>query len=237
MDIEYVLSWAVIAGIVYLFFKFAAKASNASSEQHSQVRKSALQKANRIITKNRKKLGLQRLKSIHHDPYGKVVLQHWMEKEIPYFIDHHILPVLTDAERVHFSLGGRKELVEMIERVASEVKNEKNEFKSSMSGHDFELFCAEKLKKEGWIVEVTRNGPDQGIDLIISKRKRRIGVQCKKYSRPVGNKAVQEVKTGLLHYGLDEGVVIGCGGFTHAAIQLAQSNRIAMKHYLETESI
>ncbi|MGS0524884.1 restriction endonuclease [Zobellia nedashkovskayae] len=64
-----------------------------------------------------------------------------------------------------------------------------------------------------------------------------IGVQCKKYSRPIGNKAVQEVKAGIAHYNLNHGIVLANNKFTKAATELALTNGIDLVHYLDIVKI
>lgn len=48
-------------------------------------------------------------------------------------------------------------------------------------------------------------------------------IQCKLYSAPVGNKAVQEVHAGKAHYQCDVGVVATNSTFTKAAVELAET--------------
>ena len=94
------------------------------------------------------------------------------------------------------------------------------------TGFDFEIFCEQKLTNEGWVVTKTKSGADQGLDLIAQKGKQRIGIQCKKYARPVGNKAVQEVISGLQFYNNPQGAVLTNNTFTKSAIQLANASNI-----------
>ena len=48
-------------------------------------------------------------------------------------------------------------------------------------------------------------------------------IQCKRYAKPVGNKAVQEVVVAKIHSGVDYGCVIATGGFTKSAVELANT--------------
>lgn len=66
-----------------------------------------------------------------------------------------------------------------------------------MNGHKFEYKCARMLRRKGFHhVEVTKKSGDQGVDIIAYKHFSKYAVQCKYYSYPVGNKAVQEVYAG-----------------------------------------
>ena len=42
---------------------------------------------------------------------------------------------------------------------------------------------------------------------------------------------------GLLHYNLDDGIVLANNSFTKSAIELAQSNGIELVHYLDIQKI
>jgi hypothetical protein len=97
-----------------------------------------------------------------------------------------------------------------------------------MNGYEFENFVAELFRKMGYKAEVTRASGDQGIDVIIQKNGRKIGVQAKCYSKAVANKAIQEVVAGLNYYGLDKGIVITNNYFTNSAVELAGKNNIIL---------
>ena len=101
-------------------------------------------------------------------------------------------------------------------------------------GIDFEHWCAEKIEAQGWSVTVSQASGDQGIDLVCSKDSVTVAVQCKRYSTPIGNKAIQEVYTGARHYLADAAVVVGTGGFTRSAEELARSTGVIL---LDAENI
>lgn len=99
----------------------------------------------------------------------------------------------------------------------------------SMEGHDFEFFCAELLKKNGFLdVEVTKGSGDQGIDIIAFKDGIKYGVQCKCYSSDIGNKAVQEAFSGKTFYHCHVASVLTNRYFTASAKELAESNGILL---------
>ena len=98
-----------------------------------------------------------------------------------------------------------------------------------MDGHDFEYFCADLLRRNGFYnVKVTQESNDQGIDIVAEKDGILYGIQCKRYSSDVGNKAVQEVFSGLAFYHCHVGVVLTNQHFTKSAIELAQVNRVLL---------
>lgn len=99
----------------------------------------------------------------------------------------------------------------------------------NMEGHDFECFCAELLKKNGFKdVIVTNGSSDQGVDIIAEKESIKYGIQCKCYSSDIGNRAVQEIYAGKAFYKCHVGIVLTNRYFTKSAKKLAQSNGIIL---------
>lgn len=94
--------------------------------------------------------------------------------------------------------------------------------KKEINGHQYEYQCAEKLKKNGFSkVIVTKGSHDQGIDVIAHNKGKKYGIQCKYYSSPVGNHAVQEAFAGAKYHDCDIAVVMTNTTFTNSAKQLA----------------
>ena len=98
-----------------------------------------------------------------------------------------------------------------------------------MEGHDFEYYCADLLKKQGFIdVEVTRGSGDFGADILAEKDGVTYAVQCKCYDKPIGVKAVQEIYAGRDFYDRMVGVVMTNQYFTQPAVELAQKLKIML---------
>ena len=77
-----------------------------------------------------------------------------------------------------------------------------------MEGHDFEYYCADLLKANGFTeAVVTKGSGDFGADILAEKDGITYAVQCKCYDKPIGVKAVQEVYAGRDYYGKMVGVV------------------------------
>jgi restriction system protein len=86
---------------------------------------------------------------------------------------------------------------------------------------DYERFCALLLQQKGWKTRDTRVTGDFGGDIVARRGKVKIVVQCKRYSSPVGVKAVQEVHAAKAYYQADKTAVMTPIGFTKAARELA----------------
>jgi len=87
----------------------------------------------------------------------------------------------------------------------------------SLRGVDFENFLQQVFQALGYTVQTTKASGDQGIDLILTLRGRRIGIQAKGWSGSVGNKAVQEAFFGSAFYNCDACAVITNSDFTATA--------------------
>ena len=97
----------------------------------------------------------------------------------------------------------------------------------------FEKNCAEFLKLIGWSAELTKASGDQGADIIAWKEGVKVVCQCKKYSKAVGNKAVQEAFAAKQYYKANAGAVITNAKFTRSAMDLATATDIKLFHFQE----
>lgn len=99
----------------------------------------------------------------------------------------------------------------------------------SMEGHRFEYWCADLLRKIGFIdVEVTQGSGDQGVDIIAKKDGIKYAIQCKCYSSDLGNKPVQEVNTGKAIYHCQIGAVITNRYFTQGGKEAAEATGVLL---------
>lgn len=99
----------------------------------------------------------------------------------------------------------------------------------NMEGHQFEYFCADLLRKNGFInVEVTQGSGDYGIDVLAEKDEIKYAIQCKCYSKNISNTAVQEAHSGKDIYNCDVGVVMTNRYFTKSAIETAKKHKIKL---------
>lgn len=115
-------------------------------------------------------------------------------------------------------------------------KYEVNEL-DEIEGHDFEYYCAELLKKRGFIdVTVTKGSGDYGVDVLAEKDGVTYAIQCKAYATPVGVKAVQEAFAGREYYDRMVGAVLTNQYFTKPAVEAAKKLKILLwdRGYLDS---
>ncbi len=94
-----------------------------------------------------------------------------------------------------------------------------------LTGKQFETFLERILLPTMGFndIQSTKKSGDYGADLISWRSKQKFVIQSKRYNRPVGLKAVQEVYAARKHYKTDCCMVASNQSFTHAAQNLALS--------------
>lgn len=99
-----------------------------------------------------------------------------------------------------------------------------------MSGYEYEEYSARYLESVGYKnVQITPKSRDFGADIIAwDNFGNKCCFQCKKYSKPVGIKAVQEVSSARIHYNCQVAAVLTNSSYTKAARELAQSNNVQL---------
>jgi HJR/Mrr/RecB family endonuclease len=95
----------------------------------------------------------------------------------------------------------------------------------SLRSVDFEHFLTRVFEMLGYHVDRTKATADQGADLIVTGKGRRIAVQAKGYADGVGNHSVMEVTAGMSYYKCDSCAVITNSRFTRAAKHLATATQ------------
>ncbi len=122
-----------------------------------------------------------------------------------------------------------------LDKLKQEKKLQEAIIKSNISQIDklspfmFEEWVGRFLRNMGYKTQVTKRSGDYGIDVIAENEDIRIGIQVKKFSKPVGIKAVQEVISGMTYYNCNEGwVITSTTAFTPAAHSLAAKQNIRL---------
>ena len=92
--------------------------------------------------------------------------------------------------------GNQQEISSTLNRI--DMYNNQYDY---MTGEDFEVYVAMILQQIGFVnVQLTKGSGDQGVDIIAEKDGVKYAFQCKRYDKPVGSKAVQEVFAGKFFY-------------------------------------
>lgn len=96
---------------------------------------------------------------------------------------------------------------------------------------EYEHHCADMLRERGWTIQLTPASRDGGADFVAEKSGVRIVFQCKRYSQPVGNKAVQEVTSAVRLYHGNVACVVAPNGYTRQAQREATGLSVHLLHH------
>lgn len=105
-----------------------------------------------------------------------------------------------------------------------------------MDGHEFEHFCADLLRIDGFhSIVVTQGSGDQGVDITAAKGGAKYAIQCKRVSRKLGNKPIQEVVSGKGMYNCSKTIVMTNQYFTKGGVEAAKANEVILwdRDYLQ----
>lgn len=103
------------------------------------------------------------------------------------------------------------------------------EYINNLDGYQFESFTKLLLEKNSFKnVSISKSSNDYGIDVIATKNNYTYAIQCKRYNKPVGIKAIQEAISGCTYYNCDIPVVFTNNTFSKAAINLAKNNEVEL---------
>ena len=182
-------------------------------------------------------LSVKQKQLVVHDGYGNYELKPWID-HVAYFIDSVILrearALGLDAEAAAEGSRLRAALTRTLLatlHAQSESSTGPVDDADIISGEHYETLCRNLLQDGGWRVETTPVTGDQGADLIAEAQGRRVVIQCKFYSRPVGNKAVQEAHAALGFHAGDWAAVVSNASFTRSARDLARATDVILLHH------
>ncbi len=206
--------------------------------QRSRLTSQALERVSGIVSLHIEALTRRRAQLVQPDAYGKLQLERW-QKEIDYFIQRQVMPSLSPGY-VKALQRNRPNVFAAIEQqvvAATTITKPFTQFSDNFTPAEFEVFCAQSLRESGWDARVTKGSRDQGVDVIAVRGGLRVVVQCKLYTGPVGNKAVQEVSAGRAHENAHYGVVVSNSRYTASAAALAKTNRILLLHHRDLPNL
>lgn len=128
---------------------------------------------------------------------------------------------VCDADRLCHTQARAREL-KQFEQSLQKKKSTKISDIDTMTGYEFEDFLMSLFTKLGYRVEQRKRSHGQGLDFLLERHGERIACQVKRYKKPVGNKAIQEVIAARDYYRCQRALVVTNSRFTTAAKQLAE---------------
>ncbi len=167
------------------------------------------------------------------DEYGGVIKDNKFNEFERFLLSRKIINCSFEEELSENREVIFNEFSKLCHRIEKENKREGGLFDPlsyPKDGLEFEKWVADQLEKFGWQAYKSPSSGDQGIDVIGEFNGISLGIQCKLYSDPVGNKAVQECLSGKYYYELDFAGVLTNSTYTKSAIELAKKTDIQLLH-------
>jgi restriction system protein len=99
----------------------------------------------------------------------------------------------------------------------------------TMTWRQFEVLVSEAFRRQGYSVQETEDGPDGGVDLVISKEGETYLVQCKQWkTSKIGVPKIRELYGVVASQGVAGGIFVASGDYTQEATTFAKANRIRL---------
>jgi len=185
-----------------------------------QVKVKAIRHCSNIIEKHGQELRLKRRDMILDLGYGRLDDTRW-RKEKKYFIENILRS--DNVVQKNYQWLDLDSLIEECCRTNTATRPPPHGNPIA-----FEQYCAGLLSRAGWDSSTTKASGDQGADICAKFGTLSIVLQCKQYSHPVGNKAVQEVRSAKDHYMVKFAAVVASAGYTQSAKDLARTNDVLL---------
>ena len=96
------------------------------------------------------------------------------------------------------------------------------------TGHQFETEVAKVYQTYGYKTTVSKAGGDGGIDIVLTKGKEKIAVQCKHHAKPVSPAVVRDLYGTILANGYSHGILVSLRGFTQGTKDFAKGKPIEL---------
>lgn len=210
-----------------------------------------------VVSNHAKILLRKKSQKIYADDYGREISDEWM-RELQYFAKNIFMPSLErevirhgmNFEEINVDLDVQSKFavehwVYAIDLDLAYKQDEQSagcpdfevelDLDEVVSGHDYEFFVSDLIRRAGWLATVTPGSGDHGADIIAELGGERVAVQCKYFSSPVGNKSVQEAYSAKGFYDCDHACVVTSSSFTPAAKKAAAKLGVSLLHHSEIE--
>ena len=227
---EWIIGFCFFVGVIILVNKQYAKneAANLAAIGMQIVNEHALVLRRRME------------QTVTEGAYGETIVNDW-HKEQKYFFYNIFSPLFIERFPNHVRYTTQyleQSCYNFIAQVCANTELPIYEDGAYLSDPiEFERWCAQRLRDNGWRARMTKGSGDQGVDVFAEKDGRRIVLQCKLYSNPVGNKAVQEAHAAKVFENANAAFVVTNSSYTKSARALAQRTGVRLIHMDELLNI
>ncbi|MFG3593077.1 restriction endonuclease [Bradyrhizobium sp. RDI18] len=191
--------------------------------------------AKAIIQQHAKTLRRRRDQTVFFGAYQEVNIDKWMKEKEHFYRNVLVfsLPGATDPAALLKYESDKEFEAFCFDLIEDAIRNESataDDADDIVDPIDFERWCAEQLSAQEWDARTTKGSGDQGADVIAEREGFRVVLQCKLYSKAVGNKAVQEAYAAMQFEGADLACVVTNAAYTKAARALAGQTGVLLLH-------
>lgn len=229
--------WPFFGFMLGGFICFAPLFAAAQAEEQVQI----ASKVKDILSKHVRTLAIKWDQETTEDEYGNPSVEKF-NRSLDYFIENVLCKDSYIASRVKSNKGHASAVRKLVvdEILAFKLKESKIDSETNqpinidlINPVQYEHHCAALLSNSGWNTRVTQASGDQGIDVIATYGNVKAVLQCKKYSQPVGNAAVQEIIAGKQFEQAHIAAVVSNATYTASAKQLANATNVYLLHHDE----
>lgn len=103
------------------------------------------------------------------------------------------------------------------------------DFWNSLNGNAFEKEIAKLFRTQGYSATVTSATGDGGVDIILTKDGKRIAVQCKHHTKPVGPNDVRALQGVVASQNYSKGIFVSLNGYTSTVRQEVRSGNVQIE--------
>jgi len=95
----------------------------------------------------------------------------------------------------------------------------------SMDGKTFETEIAKLFESNNYKAELTKDGADGGVDILLYKDNKKIAVQCKAHKNKISESVARDLY-GVLHaYNFDSGILVALSGVSSNTREFCESKK------------
>lgn len=236
-NIELILKLLVLCGAaVFALFVYRNKVRDIRKADNERIIQQTRERLAEVIHEHEGALISYYHQDRMGDLFGNSDNSRW-EKRIEIFLENQVVPGISNYAAWRQSDAGREAAYLVDAFTARAVAWQKQTTPIAqidpfeLTPIEYERHCAELLREQGWVVRETPATRDGGADFIAEKGRSRLVVQCKRYSHPVGNKAVQEVNSAVKLYSGNYACVVAPNGYTRQAQREATGLEVHLLHH------
>jgi len=116
-----------------------------------------------------------------------------------------------------------------LEKYKNVTDKSRTTFWKLLTHRQFEIEVANLYSLLGYSTIVTKSSGDGGIDVIIKKDEKKIGIQCKHHNKPVGPNDFRALIGVIASQDFDYGIFVSLNGFTPSVFDEARKSKVRIE--------